>query len=185
MKKQWGKLAFVAALATVLISTSVFVGQTAVSQSTGVAVAQYRPSTTTSVRWNPVQDGAMGDDLKSGIMAVAMYTYDDVTGNWDRVRGRSVSNGFFSILKTNLSTLSSNQAFGFTSKHVMVTTASGNTANVCIDWLGGTAVCPAVNTAGDDVLTAGESIQLDNVRVTSISAIAASGTQTVTIRAWN
>ena len=184
-KNSFWKVLTYTLLTTLLIGTTVFVGQTAVSQTSGVAVAQYRPSTTTSPNWINVKDGSMGDDLDTGVMAVGLYTWDEVTGNWDRMRGKSVTSNAYSILRANLGTSSVNHAFGFTSRKVRIVTPSTNTQNVCIDWLGGTAVCPAANTAGDGVLIPNQSLILDDLRVTSISAIAASGTQTVNIQAWN
>lgn len=114
---------------------------------------------------------------------------------WDRAPGNSTTgalvqtptsgSAFFAITKADLGTSSSNQAFGFTSKKVAITAPSTNTANICIDWTGGTAVCPSANTAGDDVFAAGKTIILDDYAVTSVSAIAASGTQSVIVEAWN
>ena len=91
---------------------------------------------------------------------------------------------FYAIKRDNITTASVNLAFGFTTKKVAIETDASNTAEVCIDWLGGTAVCPAANTAGDDRLGAGRTLILDDFAATSISIIAASGTQVVTVRAW-
>ena len=92
---------------------------------------------------------------------------------------------FFSVVRTDIAASSVNLAFGFTSKKVVVTAASANTDDVCVDWLGGTAVCPAANTAGDARLLPGQSILLDDYAVTSLSVISASGTQRVNVTAWN
>jgi len=123
---------------------------------------------------------------------------------WDRVRG-DTTNGlwanikasvpiattpdysgtqFYSVKRTNIGGASVNIAFGFTSKKIVVETAAANTDEVCIDWLGGAAVCPAADTAGDDRVGSGRTITLDEYAVTSISVIAASGTQTIYVRAW-
>ena len=91
---------------------------------------------------------------------------------------------FFSVLRDNIAASSVNLAFGFTSKKVLVTAASTNTDDVCLDWLGSTAVCPAANTAGDARLSPGQSVLLDYHAVTSLSVIAATGTQRVNISAW-
>lgn len=114
---------------------------------------------------------------------------------WDRARG-SITNGllvekktvgtsFYANDRANITTSSVNLAFGFTSRKVKVIASPNNTADVCIDWLGGTAVCPAANTAGDDRLKAGTAIILDDYAVTSLSVIADTGTQQVQVAAWN
>lgn len=92
---------------------------------------------------------------------------------------------FFAITDTAIAAVSQNFAFGFTSKKVFISAPVGNTDGVCIDHVGGTAVCPASDTAGDDVLEPGESISIDEHAITSVSAISASGTQTVVVRAFN
>lgn len=92
---------------------------------------------------------------------------------------------FYAIKHTNVAAVSINLPFGFTSKKVVVEAPGSNTAEIVIDWLGGTAVAPAANTAGDDVLAPGRTIILDEYAVTSISVIAVSGTQSVYVRAFN
>jgi len=91
---------------------------------------------------------------------------------------------FFAVTRTNIAAVSVNLPFGFSSAIVGISTPSTNTDDICIDWIGGTAVCPAANTAGDDLIPASTSVILDNYGVSSISVIAASGTQTISIRAW-
>jgi hypothetical protein len=158
----------------------------AISQLVGLSVAQ------TATLWNSVADAAKGDALSSGIMAVNCYMWNGLT--FDRCRG-TITNGllvdvgtsgtaFYAIKRNNITTASVNLPFGFTSKKVSIQMDSGNTDEVCIDWLGGTAVCAAANTAGDDRVTAGSTVILDSYGVTSISVIAASGTQIVYVRAW-
>ena len=93
--------------------------------------------------------------------------------------------GVFSIKRVDITTASVNLAFGLTSRKVLVVMATTNTDDVCVDWLGGTAVCPAANTAGDARLAPGTTIIMDAYAVSSLSVIAASGTQTVNITAWN
>ena len=87
------------------------------------------------------------------------------------------------IKRTNITTASVNLAFGFTSKTIMIETGQSNDAEIAISYLGGTAVAPAANTAGNDLVDAGRIITLD-VATTSISVIAVSGTQTIYVRAW-
>jgi len=100
------------------------------------------------------------------------------------IKDTSGSN-FYAVKRTDIDSATSvNLAFGFTSKKVVLETPVANTDEVCIDWTGGTAVCPAANTAGDDRIPAGRSIVLDDYAVTSISVISASGTQTVYVRAF-
>lgn len=114
---------------------------------------------------------------------------------WDRMRGtitngvlmekKTVGTSFYANDRANITTASVNLAFGFTSRKIKVIASSANTADICIDWLGGTAVCPAANTAGDDRLKAGTSLIIDDYAVTSLSVIAESGTQEVQVAAWN
>jgi len=92
---------------------------------------------------------------------------------------------FFAITDTAIAAVSQNFAFGFTSKKVFISAPSTNGDGVCIDHIGGTAVCPAGDTAGDDVLEPGESLSFDDHAVSSISAISASGTNTIVVRAFN
>lgn len=91
---------------------------------------------------------------------------------------------FYSIKRVDIGAVSVNLAFGFTSKKIIVEVSSDNTDEICIDWIGGTAVCPSANTAGDDRLSPGFSIVLDDYAATSVSIISASGTQTVYVRAF-
>lgn len=101
---------------------------------------------------------------------------------------------FYSIKRTNITTTSVTVSFGFPDAIVMVESDSTNTDDICIHWEGRTVSCPAANTPGGsayggkgDVLGPGRSILLDaneGFRTAQVSVIAASGTQTVTIRAW-
>ena len=95
----------------------------------------------------------------------------------------SVLASTYFIKRTNITTASVNLAFGFTSKTIMIETGQSNDAEIAISYLGGTAVAPAANTAGNDLVDAGRIITLD-VATTSISVIAVSGTQTIYVRAW-
>ena len=90
----------------------------------------------------------------------------------------------FFVKRTNITTTSVLISFGFPAKIVQVQADAANTAEICVDWLGATAVCPGANAAGDDRIPAGATVTLDNFRVGNVSVIAASGTQTIYIRAW-
>lgn len=131
--------------------------------------------------YNSVKDAALtgNDQISDGGVPVAGYIHNGT--DLDRA---TVGSEFYAIKRANIAAASVNIAFGFPSKKVAIETPSGNTDEVCIDWDGGTAVCPAANTAGDDRMAASRAIILDGFVGTSISVIAASGTQTVYIRAW-
>lgn len=159
-----------------------------ITQLGGIAVAQG------TNHWNNLKDAAVGDGQTSGIGLFTPCLWQlDLTG-CNRQRGtndgiviveqQTVGTAFFSVKRADVTTASSNQAFGFTSRKVSLEFPSTNTDEVCIDWLGGTAVCPAANTAGDDRFAPGDTIFIDDYQGTSISVIAASGTQTVYVRAW-
>lgn len=91
---------------------------------------------------------------------------------------------FFAVKRTNITTSSVNLSFGFDARKIVVEAAPDNADELCVDWAGGTAVCPAANTAGDDRLRAGTSFTLDDYKAGSVSVIAASGTLTVYVRAF-
>jgi len=246
----WKNLSGYFVLALILVLGSTFVVYPAITQISGIAVAQ------SSTRWNNVQDGAAGDNLTNGVMAVALYLWDGT--NFDRVPGDitdgidvdvnaiaandgvdigdvtinnlvgsavfaritdgvetagvtaglalltdssattqpisgtvtttppTVGAAFFALDRDDIAQVSVNIAFGITSEKVAVEVPSGNTEDICIDWDGGTAVCPAANTAGDDRFAAGTTIIIDDMAITSISVIADNaGTESVTVRAWN
>lgn len=95
---------------------------------------------------------------------------------------------FYAIKKTNLTTISVNLDFDLKAKTVLVRADVSNDANICINWDGGTAVCPASDTAGNIVLEPGIGIVIDMFRSSpkqSISVIAANGTQTITVMAFH
>lgn len=194
LKKLWVPLT----IAVFFVVSIAFWGRAAITQISGLAVAQ------SSTKWNNVADSAIGDAQASGILASGLYGFNGV--NFDRIRGDTangldvdvtrvtgtvtvspLSSGtaFYAIKRADIAAVSANLAFGFTSKKVAIETDPSNTDEVCIDWIGGAAVCPAANTAGDSRLAAGRTIILDEYAVTSISVIASSGTQTVYVRAWN
>lgn len=174
-------------LTAVLLTIGIaFVGYPAISQIAGLAVAQ------TSTKWNNVKDLAAGDTLVNGVLMQSPCLWNG--SSCDRQRG-TIAGGalvsqatsgtaFFSVVRDNITTSSVNLAFGFTSKKVAIQAWSNNTDEVCIDWLGGTAVCPAANTAGDARLIPGQTMILDDYAQTSIAVIAASGTQRVNVTAW-
>lgn len=179
-------LVIAAMLITVLVTPPL---RSAITQISGLAVAQ------SSIQWNNVKDAAVGDAQTNGLMANGMYVYDPTGAVWNRMRGTAAGvinvsvdtsgTSFYAIKRDNIAAVSQNLAFGFTSKKVVIECPGSNTDEVVIDWLGGAAVAPAANTAGDDRVAPGRTIILDNYAVTSISVIAASGTQTVYVRAFN
>ena len=129
--------------------------------------------------YNSVKDAVVNFNIKEGVLASMSYIY-----NGTEAERATVGNAFYAIKRVNITTASVNLAFGFTAKKVFIQMASANDDEVCIDWDGGTAACPAANTAGNDRMVAGDGVILDDFIGTSISVIAASGTQTVYIRAW-
>ena len=88
------------------------------------------------------------------------------------------------LKKVDLTTTSVTVDFGFPAKIIQIQADSGNADEICVDWKGSTAVCPAANTAGDDVIPAGVTVTVDGYRGQQVSLIAASGTLTFYIRAW-
>lgn len=177
--------AFITALVLVPILT--VVGVAAVTQIAGLAAAGPNNA------WYNVKDaGRWSDPQTNGFLSQVPWLY---TGsNFVRQQGSSTGRsfvsidtagtGFYAIKRDNIAAASVNLSFGFTSKKVALEFPITNTDEVCLNWTGGTAVCPAANTAGDDRFAPGDVILLDEYAVTSVSVIAASGTQTVYIRAW-
>jgi len=117
--------------------------------------------------------------------------YNGATWDMVRITGGALNTtastsgiGFYAIKRDNIAAASVNLAFGFTSKKVVIECPGSNTDEIVIDWIGGAAAVPAANTAGDDRVAPGRTIILDDYAVTSISVIAASGTQTVYVRAF-
>lgn len=96
----------------------------------------------------------------------------------------ATTSSFYAIKRDNIGGASVNLAFGFTAKKIKIITPATNTDEICVDWAGGTAVCPASNTAGDDRMAAGTAIIFDNLNSASVSVIAASGTLTVYVAAF-
>ena len=113
-----------------------------------------------------------------------VYMISDPTGHlW--THEFEVGANDFSIDRDNITTASVNIAFGFTSNKVEIRAATGNPGDICVDWAGGTAVCPAANTAGDYRLEAGQILLFDSAAYSSVSIIASTGTNVVNISAWN
>lgn len=145
--------------------------------------------------WNDTVDGSAGDSLTKGVLGSGMYIFNGTT--FDRVRGTggainvnmsgggNVGTGFFAVDRADITTASVNIAFGLTSAKIMLRAPITNTDDICVDYLGATAVCPAANTAGNDRLKPGTSMLIDGYAATSFSVIAASGTQEIQVNAWN
>jgi len=130
--------------------------------------------------FNSVKDAVNNENLTGGIVPFAPYTFNGTS--YDR---SDAGNEFYAIKHTAVAGTSINFDFGFPSKKVAIETLGSNSNDVCIDWLGGTAVCPASNTAGDDMLSAGLVILLEPYVINSVSIKSATGTnQTVYVRAW-
>lgn len=190
MKLSMGKLLTAVCMALTLLAVSVYIVPAAVQGVMGLAVAQ------SAKQYNDVKDYAAGDGQTKGVLDAGCMFYNGTSA--DRCRG-SITNGllvdvtrvptsgtaFFSVKRVDIAAASVNLAFGFTSKKISIRAPLTNTDEVCIDYIGGTAVCPAANTAGDSRIAPGGSILLDDYAQTSISAIAASGTQIIYIDAWN
>jgi hypothetical protein len=188
--KHLGKLLTAVAIALTLLTVSVYVVPAAVQGVMGLAVAQ------SSKQYNDVKDYAAGDGVTKGVLDAGCMMWTGSSA--DRCRG-SIANGllvdvtrvptsgtgFYAIKSENLTTVSRNFAFGLTSRKIAIRAPSTNTDEICIDYLGGTAVCPAANTAGDSRMAPGSAIILDDFSGTSLSFIASSGTQTVYVNAWN
>lgn len=172
---------------TLVLGAPLIVKSVAIQEVAGLAVAQ------SSTKWNSLKDIAVGDANTNGVGLFAPCLWNGTS--CDRQRG-TIAGGalvsqatsgtaFYSIVRDNITTSSVNLAFGFTSKKVAIQASINNTDEICLDWLGGTAVCPAANTAGDARLIPGQTMILDDYAQTSISVIAGSGTQRVNVTAWN
>lgn len=69
--------------AVVLLFGTSFIGYTAISQTSGLAVAQ------SNTQWNNVIDASRGDGQSSGILSQALYMFNGLT--FDRARGDSTN----------------------------------------------------------------------------------------------
>ena len=175
--------------AVILILGSSLGVYSAVTQIAGLAVAGPGPS------WENVKDaGKFTDPQTRGIGSYAIWLFTGSGSNFERLQGsgadgmrvqqKTVGTAFYAIRRTDIAAASVNLAFAFTSRKVHIAAPLTNTDDVCLDWLGGTAVCPAANTAGDDRLAPGDSIIIDDIAVASVSVISSSGTQTINVQAW-
>lgn len=195
MKIKYTYILLIVAITLLIVSGN---AKSAIQGITGIAVK------TTATLWTDIQDASNGDALTNGVMVNNPYLWNGAS--FDRARG-TTANGmavdvtrvtgtvtvsqatsgtaYYAVKLTNIAAASVNIPFGFTSKKVVIETYAGNTDEICLSYTGGTAVCPAANTAGNDRILGGRSITLDNFAVTSISVIAASGTQTIYVRAYN
>lgn len=171
----------------VLVPILTVVGVAAVTQIAGLAAAGPNNA------WYNVKDaGRWTDPQSNGFLSTVNWLYTGT--NFVRQQGTSTGRalivpdyagtGFATVKRTDIAAASVNISFGFTSKKVALEFPLTNTDEICVDWTGGTAVCPAANTAGDDRFAPGDTIFVDEYAVTSLSFIAASGTQTVYVRAW-
>jgi hypothetical protein len=178
----------IAALILVLGSSMVVIGA-AVTQIAGLAVAGPGPS------WDNVKDaGKFTDPQTRGISSTAIWLFTGSGSNFERLQGtgadgmrvqqKTVGTAFYANKRVDIAAASVNLAFGFTSRKVAIVAPSTNSDEICLDWLGGTAVCPAANTAGDARLAPGDSIIIDDIAVASVSVISSSGTQTINVQAW-
>ncbi len=94
-------------------------------------------------------------------------------------------NQFFAVKRIDITALSNfTFNFGFVSRKLALELPATNTDEICVDWSGTGAVCPAVNAAGDDRLRPGTAILLDDFHIQILTIRAASGTQTIYVRAW-
>lgn len=185
LKKEFIIGALITALVLVPILT--VVGVAAVTQIAGLAAAGPNNA------WYNVKDaGRWTDPQSNGFLSQVnwLYTGTNFVKQQGTATGRAFTApeyagiGFAAVKRDDIAAASVNISFGFTSKKVALEFPLTNTDEVCVDWTGGTAVCPAANTMGDDRFAPGDSILLDEYAVTSVSVIAASGTQTVYVRAW-
>jgi len=165
------------------------VGRTgSITELGGLAVAQ------STSHWNNLKDAAAGDSQTQGIALMTPCLWQLNLAQCNRQRGtdsgiliveqQTVGAQFFAVKRTDIAAASVNVPFGFTSRKIAIEFPASNTDEVCMDWLGATAVCPAANTSGDSRHAPGTTIFIDDYQGTSFSYIAASGTQTVYTRAW-
>lgn len=168
-------------------TTGLLVNVSAVTPGTAVSeLGAQEDQVATNVKVGVASMTVRDDVLQAGagVSGDGDFTFtrvDNRGGLWLAHSGAS----FFAITDTAIAAVSQNFAFGFTSKKVFISAPATNGDGVCIDHAGGTAVCPASDTAGDDVLEPGETISIDEHAVTSVSAISASGTNTIVVRAFN
>jgi len=158
------------------------------------------------VTWDRILSSLHGDGLVAATyprgINTASFGYMFNGATYDRLRGATATGlqvnvltntagtagtAFYAIKRDNITNAASvNLAFGFTAKKVIIETATTNTVEIVVDWIGGAAVIPAANAAGDDRIAAGRIVVFDDYAVTSISIIAdGAANQTVYVRAFN
>lgn len=190
MKRLTNSIGALAAAISIILCVSVL-SYSAITQVSGLAVAGAGTS-----NWTNMKDaGKWGDPQTSGIGSMALWGFTGTGSNFERIRGSAASglsvaqatvgSNVFSIKREDIGASSVAISFSFNSRKVALSFPLTNTDEVCIDWQGTTAVCPAANTAGDARFAPGSSIIIDDITVSGISAIAASGTQTVFVQAFN
>ena len=86
MKKHLHYIASALALAVIITLSMTAVGKTAITELSGLAVAQ------TGSLWKNVRDYLVSDNMTDGVMSSGMVFYDAAGSNADRLRG-SVTNG--------------------------------------------------------------------------------------------
>ena len=86
MKKHLHYIASALALAVIITLSMTAVGKTAITELSGLAVAQ------TGSLWKNVRDYMVGDNMPDGILAAGMTFYDAAGANADRLRG-TIANG--------------------------------------------------------------------------------------------
>jgi len=191
MKKKFSEIIGPFFAAFVIVCSVSILSYAAITQISGLAVAG--PGTS---NWANLKDATKWvDPQTSGIGSVGLWAFTGTGSNFERIRGTAAGGllvstpqsgtSFFAVKRGDIGIVSNNLSFGFTSKKVAVEFPLTNTDDVCVNWLGGTATCPAANTAGNARYAPGTSLILDDMAILSISVIASSGTQTVNVQAFN
>lgn len=181
--------ALFAAIVTILCVS--VISYSAITQVSGLAVAGSGNS-----NWLNLKDaGKWADPQTGGIGSMAIWGFTGTGSNFERIRGTAatglltsqttVGSNVFAVKRENITTSSAAISFSFTSRKVLVSFPLTNTDEVCVDWQGTTAVCPAANTAGDARFAPGDSVIIDDIATDGISVISASGTQTIYVQAFN
>jgi hypothetical protein len=154
-------------------------GRQIIEAGTTINIADSTGATTDAAVTDPTASASIVAALK-GLLKQLQGTAAIVTKV--DVEPSTLASTYF-IKRTNITNTSVNLAFGFMSKTIMIETGQSNDAEIAVSYLGGIAVAPAANTAGNDLIDAGRIVTLD-IAVTSISVIAVNGTQTIYVRAW-
>lgn len=190
MKRLKDSIGAIAAAVSIILCVSVL-SYSAITQVAGLAVAGAGTSA-----WTNMKDaGRWADPQTRGIGSMAIWGFTGTGSNFERIRGTAatglltsqttVGSNVFAVKRENITTSSDAISFSFTSRKVLLSFPLTNTDEVCVDWQGTTAVCPAANTAGDARFAPGDSVIIDDIATDGISVISASGTQTVFVQAFN